>query len=446
MPTLVLVGLGTFLSALASSAVNLALPSVGRELQAGLDGTQWVVQAFLLAVVGALLPAGRAADLLGHGRVYLAGQAIFGLASLACGFADSLGLLVAARVLQGLGGALTMATSPALLTTSFPAAQRGRALGILSSATYAGLTLGPPLGGLLLQTAGWRWVFWANVPIAAGVVAAGLFVLPRPTRAVRRDFDWPGAACLLAGLPLLSWGLHHGGRAGDPTGWLSALAGVAVLGLFVVLQRRRASPLVDLALFRDRTFAGASLAALLNYVSLFVPLLLLPFALQEGLGLSPAETGLVLTAQPALMAVAAPWSGHLSDRLGTRGLAVAGMAVLSLGLGSLAALHAGLSPLWVAAGLAVTGLGTGVFISPNSSALLGSAPAGQQGSAGGVLALARNLGMAAGVALAGTGFRALDGVTGHAWDAPEFAAFRVLLLVAAGLALLGAGASALRRA
>lgn len=441
------VGIGTLLSALAGSAVALALPEIGRELGVSIGSASWVMEAYLLAVTVLLLPAGRASDLLGHRAVYVAGFLLFGVASLACGLAPSFGLMVAARLLQGGGGALLMAAAPALLTTSFPSRERGRALGIVSTATYAGLTAGPPLGGALIAGLGWRWVFFLNVPTAALIVALGLAVLPRPTSR-KRGVAWDpmGILALSAGLPVLLVAVVEG-----PTwGWLAprtlalALGGLALLAGFTLLEKRVRAPLLHLELFRSRVFTGAVLSAIANYVALFVPIFLLPFGLREGLGLTPGATGAFLAVQPFVMALVASPSGWLSDRVGTRWLATSGMALLAVGLVGLSTLREGFGSAATVAWLAVMGLGTGVFISPNSSALMGAAPRAQQGVAGGVLAVARNLGMMAGVALAVSLFRALGGRTGHEWSALDFEALRACLAVAAGVAALGAVAAALR--
>ncbi len=443
---LLIVGLGTLLSAMGGSTVTLALPELGNDLGITLQQAGWIMESFLLAVTVLLLAAGRAADLLGHGRVYLTGFALFGVTSLICGLAGDFRLLVGARVLQGIAAALVMATGPALLTLSFPPQQRGRALGNLSTATYIGLTLGPPLGGWLVSALGWRWVFYLNVPVALVVVAIGLRALPKAPPRERTGVDWGGLALLVVGMPLVLAAVAEGRSWGWTSAWTLGCAGLGLVALaaFVVVETRVAAPLLDLGLFRSRMFSGATASALLNYVAMFVSIILMPYFLVEARGLETSHAGLLLSAQPLVMALVASPAGWLSDRIGSRGLAVAGMLVMAAGLGWLST--AGLdTPLWrVAAPLAVMGLGTGVFISPNSSALMGAAPRRRQGIAGGVMAVARNLGMMTGVALAMTVFHGAGGHTGQAWGAADYGALQVALLVAAGAAVLAAGAAALR--
>lgn len=445
-PNLVLlvVGLGTLLGAMAGSMVNLALPSIGRDMGVSIESSRWVVQAFLLVNAVLLLPAGRLGDLIGHGRVYLIGFTLFGATSIACGLAGSFPVLVGARVVQGLGAAMLISVAPALLTTTFPPERRGRALGVMSTATYVGLTISPPLSGVVVSALDWRWVFFLMVPVSVLICALGLVCLPRGARAAEARFDWSGAAALLVGLPLLlmfisqvqTWGI------GSPLGLGSGLIGAAGLSLFVVLQARGRAPLLDLGLFRSRVFTWSVLAAVFNYVALFTAVLLMPFYLEEGLELPPAKVGLVLAAQPVVMALTASPSGWLSDRIGTRALTVVGMVLVAGGLGGMASLGRSSSPWAAASWLALVGLGTGIFISPNSSALMGAAPRKRQGTAGSVMAEARTVGMLLGVAASTAVFQAAGGGTGEAWGAEDFAALRLALLAGVGASVIAAVAAA----
>lgn len=446
VPVLVVVGLGTLLSAMAGSTVNLALPTLGRELGVSIEASRWVVQAFLLAVGTLLLPVGRCSDLFGHRRLYLWGFGVFGLGSLACGLAPSFEGLVALRVVQGVGSAAAMAAGPALLTLHTPARMRGRALGLLSTATYLGLTAGPPVGGLLVSTLGWRWTFLLNVPVALVVLAMGLKWLPTAATPPRRlPFDWAGMASLAVGLPLAmgvlgSMKQEAGGSVLLP---LLGAAAVICLGLFVAVELRAPAPLLDPGLFRSRTFVGASVAAFCNYFALFGLILLVPFYLEEGMGYPPSRVGLFLTAQPLTMALVASPAGWLSDRIGNRGLGVGGMTILGVALLGVAMLGPEPHPYLLLALLALAGLGTGAFISPNSSALMGAAPRDRQGTAGSVLAMCRTLGMLAGVATASTVFRMAGGQTGSAWTSVDFLAMETAIQATALASLVAAVASGL---
>lgn len=444
---LFVVATGTLLSAAAGSMVNVALPSIGRDLHVTLSDSRWIVQGFLLGVAVTLLQWGRASDLLGHGRLYLFGVGLFSLSALACGLVSGFWGLVFFRVVQAVGAGMAMATGPALVTTSVPPERRGRAMGILSTSTYVGLTVGPPAAGAIVSILDWRWIFFMNVPVGAIIIALGVVLLPRRRVSDRQGkFDWAGGVVLTAALPLLLLALSEGPRGAISPGSAYAMAGAGLAGMvgFVAWQAKAHHALLDLKLFRSRLFTGAVLSALCNYVALFMIILMMPFYLEEALDLTPEQSGLVLSVQPLVMALVATPSGWLSDHFGSRGPATLGMLVLAAGL-VLLALSGGSESIWLpVAALAVVGLGTGVFISPNSSALMGSAPKHLQGVAGGIMAQARILGMLLGVAVATTLFHLLGGRTGAPWGSDELWALRLVFFAAAGVAIFAAALAAMR--
>jgi EmrB/QacA subfamily drug resistance transporter len=444
---LLAIGLGTFMSALDGSVVNITLPVVRESFGASVATVEWVVTIYLLVVSGLLLSVGRLGDLRGHRRVYTTGFLIFLLGSVLCGLAPGAGFLVAARAAQAVGASMLFANSPAILTKSFPPEMRGRALGLQATMTYLGLTVGPSLGGWLTTALGWRSVFYINVPVGLLALALALRFVPRDEGSGRGEgFDLRGALTFTGGLVALLLALNQGhawGWAAWPTVMLLA-GSLVLLGLFVRLERRVAAPMLDLSLFRSRTFTAAAASAVLNYVCVFTVLFLMPFYLQQARGLSPAEAGLLLTAQPMLMAVVAPLSGSLSDRIGTRLPSVVGMGLLGLGLVLLSSLDLESPRAAIVAMLAVAGLGIGIFASPNNSALMGAAPRHRQGIAAGVLALARNVGMVIGVGLAGAVFTTVLGRAGAVEAASIVSALRASYLLAAAVAFAGMGIAGLR--
>jgi len=446
---LLAVGVGTFMGALDGSIVNTILPIVRQEFNAGITTIEWVVTIYLLTVGGLLLTFGRLGDLRGNKPVYLSGFGLFIVGSMLCGRASSTGWLIGARTLQALGAAMLAANSPAILTKGFPAQERGRALGIQSMMTYLGLTIGPSLGGWLAASLGWRSVFYVNVPVGVVAMALGAVFIPRePPSEARERFDLAGAASFSLGLIVLLFALSVGpGWGWGSTNVLLLFAGSAVLlGVFLLVERRTASPMVDLTLFRRRTFSVATISAVLNYVALFGVVFLMPFYLIQGRGLSPAHAGLVMTAYPAVMALAAPLSGALSDRIGSRLLSSLGMGLMGVGLILLAGLRPETAFLQLSFSLGVVGLGTGIFISPNSSALMGSAPRHRQGIAAGILATARSTGMVIGVGVAGAIFASLTAGAGVAPPDPAwFNAIAVAFLAMAVVAFAGCAISALRQ-
>jgi EmrB/QacA subfamily drug resistance transporter len=435
------VGVGTFMSALDGSIVGVVLPVMRHEMNTSVASIQWVVTIYLLVVSGTLLGFGRLGDMIGHKSTYVWGFVVFVAGSALCGLAPGEASLVAFRAVQAIGAAMLFANSLAILTADFPPERRGRVLGTMAMMTYLGLTVGPPLGGWLAGAYGWRAIFFINVPIGVVAVAMAIRAIPNDSGELYLGhFDWVGAGVFLAGLTALVVALNQG----EQRGWtspavLGLLVAAAVAGVaFIWLERRSERPMLDLALFSDMTFTASAVGAVLNYVTVYTVVFLMPFYLQQGLGLSPARTGLLLAVQSVVMAVVAPIAGRLSDRTGTRAPAVGGMVVLAAGLVALGLLGARGSQTGVAVALAVVGLGTGTFISPNSSALMGAAPRNRLGIASGVLAEARNVGMVLGVGLAGAVFTSLLGGAQTGPNPAFFNALSVSFFVAAGVAVAGA--------
>jgi EmrB/QacA subfamily drug resistance transporter len=443
---LVAVGVGTLMSALDSSVVNVVLPVMRRELGTDVATIQWVVTGYLLVVSSLLLTFGRLGDLKGNRAMYLTGFAVFVLSSVFCGLSGGESELIAFRVVQALGAAMLFANAPAILTKTFPPTERGRVLGLQGTMTYLGLVIGPPLGGWLTGLFTWRAIFFINVPIGVTALLLGFAFIPADeVGASEERFDPAGAATFALGLALLLLTLNRG----HDWGWTSpavlalALAAAVLLAAFMTTERRVRWPMLDLSLFEARTFSASAAAATLNYVAVFTIIFLVPFYLIQGRGLAPGRAGLLLTVQAAVMAIVAPFSGALSDRIGPRWLATSGMVLLAAGLAGLGVAGRDTPLGLVAAALAVTGLGTGLFVSPNNSALMGAAPRHRQGIAAGVLALARNVGMVLGVGLAGAVFSTVlaRGQAAGSADA-LFAALRTSFMVAAVVALAAGGVSA----
>lgn len=442
---LVAIGASTFMTALDTSVVNTVLPIVRQHFGAGIATIEWVITIYLLVVSGLLLSFGRLGDLRGHRPIFLLGFGIFILGSGLCGFAPSAGALIAFRGLQAFGAAMLAANSPAILTKSFPASQRGQALGLQATMTYLGLTVAPSFGGLLTDLVSWRAVFYINVPVGAlAFLLAWRFIPPAGEKNEDERFDLPGALLFTAGLVSLLLALNQG----HAWGWGSPItlgliaAAFLLFAAFLRVELRRTDPMLDLRLLRNRVFSASTASAMLNYMALFSILFLFPFYLIQGRDLNPSQAGLVLTVQPVIMAIVAPISGTLSDRIGVRLPSVLGMATLGLGLFLLSRLGPQ-SPLPLAAlGLGVAGLGTGTFISPNNSALMGSAPYHRQGIAAGILATARSAGMVLGVGLSGAIFNTI--LAHSSSSGALFEAARASFLVAAGIAGLGTAVSAVR--
>jgi EmrB/QacA subfamily drug resistance transporter len=428
------IGIGTFMSALDGSVVNTVLPFLRAQLRTDVATIEWVSTVYLLVVSALLLGVGRAGDLYGQKRLYVGGFILFVIGSAVCGLSRNVGMLIGMRGLQAVGAAMLFASGPAILTRTFPPERRGRALGALATFTYLGLTVGPALGGWLATAFGWRSVFYINIPIGLVGIVMAWRALPHDAVAGRGEpFDLAGATLFTTGLVALLVALNQG----HAWGWTAPLTiglllfAVFQLVLFITVERARAHPMLDLSLFRSRVFTASTLAALLNYICVYSVLFVLPFALIQGRGISVQRTGLILTAQPIVMAIVAPLSGALSDRIGSRILSALGMFLLFVGLLAVVWVMA-FTPLLIAGGLAIIGLGVGLFVSPNNSALMGAAPRHRQGIAAGVLATARNLGMVLGVGIAGAVLTTYLAQTGYIVSGAQAA-----LGVAAAIAAVG---------
>jgi EmrB/QacA subfamily drug resistance transporter len=397
------VSLGSLMASLDGSIVNIALPAIQADFRIDLTTVEWVVVAYLLVVGCLLLPFGRLGEVLTFKRVYLVGFTVFTLGSVCCGAAPNVVALVGFRAVQAVGAAMIMAMGPAIVARTFPAGERGRALGLNGISVSMGLSLGPALGGILTQVATWRAIFLINAPIGLLAIVWAARVLPVETPGKGQSFDARGAAlsggALFALLLALSNGQQWGWTSPAITGLL--LAFVVLGAAFIVAERNAIQPMIDLALFRIRPFSAGLASVVVAFCGLFTATFLLPFLLQQGSGFSPIEAGLLLTPVPITMAVVAPFSGAASDRFGPRILASTGMAIMALGLLSLTQLPVDFALPDLVWRLVLVGLGQGLFMSPNSSAVLGAVPRWRVGTASGTLAQMRVNGQALGIALSG---------------------------------------------
>jgi EmrB/QacA subfamily drug resistance transporter len=414
-----IVAVGVFMATLDSSIVNISLPKISAAFRVPLNGAvEWVIIAYLVVIASILLTLGRLTDMVGRKLLWALGLMIFTSSSALCGAAPSLGLLIVFRALQGIGGAMIMSISPAMITRAFPATERGRALGLNALVVAAGTSAGPTLGGIITQAFTWRWIFYINVPIGIIGIIATLRLLTEHMRlrSSGQRFDPVGAALLSAGIVCLMLGLSFG----QQLGWYSATtfglfgAAAVLLVAFVLTERRVAQPIVDLALFRNRLFAAAIFSSFLSFLALFAVTFLLPFYLEQ-LRLFPTdEAGLLLTPVPLTISVVAPLSGFLSDRFGSQVLSSLGLAIGSLGLWFLSNLTPQAPILAIIWPLVITGLGQGLFQSPNNSAIMGSVPRHRLGIASGFLATVRVVGQGLSVAVAGAIFASLGGAAAGA--------------------------------
>jgi len=392
-----------FMGQVDASIVQIALPTLGRIFGATLESVSWVALGYLLGYASFLPIFAQLCQIFGRKLLYILGFAVFTLASALCGFAPDLVTLVAFRLLQGVGGAMLGANSLALVVLATDKSRRARALGVLAAAQAVGVSAGPVVGGLLLGTFGWPWVFWINVPFGLLAVIVGWLVLPvtaqqDPTQA----FDWRGALMLAPALTLAMFALNQISALGPTSPALLGSIGAAIALIFLFLRQERGSrsPLIDPALLGEPAFLGGALACSLSYAMLYGMFFLASFALVRGYEDSPIAAGLKLAIVPITIGIVAPFAGALADWMGTRLLSVAGMAMCFVALLALTlVVREPVANLWIGfLGLVAFGAGLGVFIAPNNHATINAAPASLAGEAGAMLNLTRIIGTGVGVA------------------------------------------------
>lgn len=437
------VAIGTFMATLDGSIVNVALPTLSDQLHSNLSALQWVVTAYLLTITSLLPVFGRLSDLVGRKKVFGLGFLVFILGSALCGLAQNIWFLVGTRVLQAVGAAMLMSNSAAIITAIFPPQERGKALGLTGTVVALGSLTGPALGGILIGLASWRSIFYINVPIGLIGFAAVLLILPIDVPSKEKEsFDFLGALTFTFGMILVLLGITNG----EDWGWLSfpvllsVALGTVSLVVFVLTERRIKHPMIDLSLFRNRPFLIGNLSGGLSFVAMFANTLILPFYLQGILNYKPAQVGLILMVFPIAMAIVAPLSGHASDKFGPMVLTTSGLVITGLGLFYFSTLTATTNFYQILPGSILTGVGAGMFQSPNNSSVMSSVPPRKLGIAGGINSLVRNLGMVIGIAWSVSLFESLGGVS-----MPKFgqinvfmSAYHSVMLVAMAIAFIAA--------
>jgi len=382
----------SFIFPFMGSAVNIALPSIGKELSLDAVMLGWIATAYLLSSATFLVPFGRIADIYGRKKIFICGIVIFTLSSLFAGMASSAHMLISCRVFQGIGGAMLAGTAVALLTTVFPANERGKVLGINIAAAYIGLSLGPVLGGILTQHLGWRSIFFINVPLGLAVIGVVLWKLKGEwTGAKGERFDFAGSVIYILGLVALVYGFT---LLPAMSGVWLIVGGIIGLSAFIRWEMRTRSPVLDMSLFRNsKTFTFSNLSALINYSATWAVSFLVSLYLQYLKGFNPESAGLILVAMPAMQAIFSPLAGRLSDRIEPRLIASAGMALTTVGLVIFIFLNEETPLAFIIGNLLLMGLGFAFFVSPNTNAVMSSAPKTAYGVASATLATMRQIGM-----------------------------------------------------
>jgi EmrB/QacA subfamily drug resistance transporter len=441
--TLAAVAFGLFMIMLDNTVVNVALPSIGRDFDTDLSELEWVVNGYALTFGVLMLTGGKLADLLGRRRIFIAGLAIFTLASLACGLATSAEFLIGARIVQGVGSALMNPATLSIIIATFPPRQRGMAIGIWAGVSAMALAIGPLLGGIITEHIDWSWVFFINIPVGVlGIVVARLVIdESRDTSAVQR-LDLPGLAVSAIALFALTYGLIEANQHGWTSPLILSLFAVAAVGLvgFVLLEQHQRVPMLDLSLFRNPTFAGANAVMMLVGLAMFGVFLFVTLYMQNVLGYSPTEAGATFLPMTILIVLLAPVAGKLSDHVGSRWLMASGMTLVSVSLLLDTRLDAG-SNFWdILPPLIVGGIGMAFAMTPTTAAAMGSVPVDKAGVGSAVLNSMRQVGGSLGIAVLGAIIVSYISVEPPDPRAQEqfVDGFHSALYVAAAIALAGA--------
>jgi EmrB/QacA subfamily drug resistance transporter len=440
--TLGAVAFALFMIMLDNTVVNVALPSIQRDLGIGLTELEWTVNAYALTFAVLMLSGGKLADFFGRRRVFLIGLAVFTLSSLVCGLATTGETLIGARTVQGVGAALMLPATLSIISATFPPHQRGMAIGIWAGVSAMALAIGPLIGGVVTEHIHWGWIFFLNVPIGVlGLIVGRLVIRESRDTSDEQRLDLPGLAASAVALFALTFALIEANSYGwgDPVIVALFALSAGALALFVWLELHQRAPMLDLSLFRSSTFAGANVVAMLVTLAMFGVFFFMSIYMQNVLGYSATGTGAAFLPMTILIILIAPAAGRFSDRVGSRWLMTAGMGCLTVSL--LVFSRLGLdSTFWdIFPGLVVGGLGMGLVMTPMTAAALGSVPVAKSGVGSGVLNTFRQLGGALGIAVMGAIVAAyidLDAAGGP--DPQAFIdGFRRALEVSAAFAFLG---------
>lgn len=443
--------MGTFMSALDSSVVSIAAPVIKNYFNVSLGSVEWVVTIYLLVVTSVLLFFGRLSDLLGHKRIYLMGFAVFTFGSLFCGLSISIEMLIALRAFQALGAALMMSCSSAIITDNVMEKNRGKSFSVSAIALAVALCTGPVLGGTLAGIFGWQSIFFINLPVGIIGFAIGSKFIPSDNKKASATHDYLGAIMAFAALFLILLPLNQLSEGMNLYVFIVLLAaGITIFTLFIRHEKKAKHPMLNFSLFKDRTFSASITASFLNYMAQFIMVFLAPFYLENIRMFSPAMTGFLYMPMPLAILAVAPISGVLSDRINTRILSSAGMGVMAAGLIMLSFMGADTPGWYIIISMIVCGIGSGMFQTPNNTALMSSAPADCRGIASGMLSIARNMGMVIGVALSGMMFMTISGkgIPNGAVNAAEQSMFinamHITFITAGAIAVLAMTASLIK--
>ncbi len=429
-----------FMIMLDNTVVNVALPSIQRDLGSSLSSLEWTVNGYTLSFAVLLATGGRLGDIFGRRRSFLIGVVLFAASSAVAGLAPSTTALIVSRVTQGVGAALMMPATLSIVTNAFEPHERGKAIGTWAGVSALALAIGPVLGGFLTEHVSWRAIFYINIPVAAAAVIATLFAVKESRdETVGRQVDYAGVATLTAGLTALVLALIQGNGWGWGSPWVVGLliASVGMLGAFVAIERRVAAPIVEFPLFASRNFVGSNIIALVVTFAMMSQFFFIALYMQNILGLSPLEAGIRFLPATLMIVAFAPVAGRLTDRVGPRWLIATGLVFVSAALYWLTTIGVGTTYADIWPSFLLMGFGMAMVMSPMSTAAMNAVSNAKAGVASGILSMNRMVGGSLGVAVIGAVFQG-EAPAGTRDPAAFVHAFSTAMWVATGVAIFGA--------
>lgn len=445
---LIIVVLSTFMSTLDSSIVNVALPRMADSLGVTTASIQFVATSYLIVISGTVLIFGKLGDMFGKTSMFTLGVIVFTIGSLLCGLSHSYWFLIMARAVQAIGAAGTMANNQGIITEVFPVHERGKALGLLGTAVALGSLVGPGLGGMIVGVLSWEYIFTINVPIGIIAVAGAFCLLPKTKSKANGKMDLYGAVLFIVTIVSLFGALSEGLNVGfaNPLILTGFFIAAVCFAAFLFVENRRKDPMIQLDIFKNGLFSLSIFCGFISFVAMFCNNIILPFYLQDVMEFSPQKAGLIMMAYPLILMVAAPVSGHLSDKIGSEILTFIGLVFTSIGLFSMSFLNENSAVIIMVCFIGIMSVGMGVFQSPNNSLIMSTVPRDKLGVAGSINALVRNMGMVCGIALATTllygmmssrlGYRVTDYIPGRN-DAFLFG-MNIVYITASVICMIGA--------
>jgi len=451
---LILITIMTFMDTLDSSIVNVALPTMSKNLAVNSGTIAWVVTIYLIVISASILIFGRLGDIFGQTRIFNLGIVLFTLGSALCGISHSLTFLLIGRCVQAIGASATMANSQGIITRVFPGNERGRALGFIGTAVALGSLAGPALGGLIVSVTSWDYIFWINIPIGVVCFILCMKYLPKKSNRKNESMDLPGAVLFILFIVPLFFAINQSQVWGlkDPRILAGIVVALVSFVFFIIVEMKSSTPLLDLSIFKNTWFTISIICGFLTFVVLFTSNIVHPFYLQDVREFSPGTAGLLMTVSPLIMGFTAPIAGYLSDRIGSEILTLIGLSITAVGMFLMAAMNQTTSVLMICVFVGIVSIGNANFQSPNTSLIMSSVSRDKLGIGGSVNALARNLGMITGITLSttilyGSMSRQLgQHVTGYVAGQNEAFLYgmRIVYLVAAGICLVCVAITATR--